>query len=192
MVNPFTGPDSTASHFFIAAKKFLLDGKRVTFGKILLKIELITVEDCLRCLQILLPLSELLHASTKRNNALLVLLCFCINRSQYDDDDDYINLCHKVKLKLAQVVCLNNREELKPSLEAARSNCRRLSSNWWPPMTIEVLGFTPPSTNPRHNTSSLTCTIEFAPKILQLDSDEVISGRLSFEVTRCCAYRVEN
>nr|TKR98252.1 Calcium-transporting ATPase 8 family protein [Populus alba] len=64
MVNPFTGPDSTASHFFIAAKKFLLDGKRVTFGK--------------------------------RNNALLVLLCFCINRSQYDDDDDYINLCHKI------------------------------------------------------------------------------------------------
>lgn len=34
MVNPFTGPDSTASHFFIAAKKFLLDGKRVTFGKV--------------------------------------------------------------------------------------------------------------------------------------------------------------
>ncbi|KAJ6912953.1 hypothetical protein NC651_015428 [Populus alba x Populus x berolinensis] len=156
MVNPFTGPDSTASHFFIAAKKFLLDGKRVTFGKvsrgtdidltywhvasegiislkvsswivgevlrgetwnikllqrsqliltgqltwtqsqmiflggwrkILLKIELITVEDCLGCLQILLPLSELLHASTK--------LCFCINRSRYDDDD-YINLCHKI------------------------------------------------------------------------------------------------
>ncbi|KAJ6912955.1 hypothetical protein NC651_015430 [Populus alba x Populus x berolinensis] len=25
-----------------------------------------------------------------------------------------------------------------------------------------------------------------------LDSDEVISGRLSFKVTRCCAYRVEN
>lgn len=34
MVNPFTGPDSTASNFFIAAKKFLLDGKRVTFGKV--------------------------------------------------------------------------------------------------------------------------------------------------------------
>ena len=72
-----------------------------------------------------------------------------------------------VKLKLEHVVWLKRREELNPSLDAARSNCRRLSSNWYPPITIEVLGFAPPSTNPRHSTSPLTNTIEFAPKILQ-------------------------
>ena len=73
----------------------------------------------------------------------------------------------EVKLKLAQVVCRNSSEELKPSLDVAKSNCRRLSSSWCPPITIEVLGFKPPSTNPKHSTSLLACTIEFAPKILQ-------------------------
>ena len=72
-----------------------------------------------------------------------------------------------VKLKLAQVVCWNNSEELKPSLDEAKSNCRRLSSIWYPPITIEVLGFDPPSTNPKHSTSLLTWTIEFEPNTLQ-------------------------
>lgn len=72
-----------------------------------------------------------------------------------------------MKLKLEHVVCLNRSDELNPSLDVAKSNCSKLSSNWCPPMTIEVLGFSPPLTNPRHKTSSFTCTIEFAPKILQ-------------------------
>ena len=45
-----------------------------------------------------------------------------------------------VKLKLEHVVWLKRREELNPSLDVARSNCIRLSSNWYPPITIEVLG----------------------------------------------------
>ena len=72
-----------------------------------------------------------------------------------------------VNLKLEQNVRRSNSELLKPILEEAKSNCRRLFSNWYPPITIEVLG-APPSTNPRHDTlSSLpTWTIEFAPRML--------------------------
>lgn len=72
-----------------------------------------------------------------------------------------------VKLKFAQVVCLNNREELNPSLELVKSNCKRLSSSRCPPITMEVVDSTPPSTNARQETSLLTWTIAFAPKTLQ-------------------------
>lgn len=71
-------------------------------------------------------------------------------------------------MKLAHVVCLPKSRELNPSLDAAKSNWKRLSSSWYPPITIEVVGSEPPLTNPRHTTLSLTCTTEFAPYILQI------------------------
>lgn len=106
----------------------------------------------------------------KNKNAINHVTIYLLHNLKNKKRKTFANQAVDVKLKLEQVVWRKRREELKPSLEVAKSNCRRLSSNWCPPITIDVLGFTPPSTKPRHITLLLTCTIEFAPKILQYTS----------------------
>ncbi|CAH8252059.1 unnamed protein product [Arabidopsis lyrata] len=62
-----------------------------------------------------------------------------------------------------------NNVALNPNLLFAKSNSFKLSSNKNPPITIRcsrVDSSRPPSTKPKQMTSSMTLTIELAPKII--------------------------
>ena len=79
----------------------------------------------------------------------------------------------EVKVKPTQVVLWSKREELNPSLVVSRSNCKRLSSIWYPPITIDVFIERPPFIIPKHHKSAsslVVLTIEFDPVILQTAS----------------------
>nr|GME03786.1 hypothetical protein CR513_14339 [Ipomoea batatas] len=52
-------------------------------------------------------------------------------------------------------------KEVKPSIEVPKLNSKRLSSNWYPPITTEAPCPNPPSKNPKHITPSPTFTIAF-------------------------------
>lgn len=79
----------------------------------------------------------------------------------------------EVKVKPTQVVPWSKREELNPSLVDSRSNCKRLSSIWYPSITIDVFIERPPFIIPKHHKSAsslVVLTIEFDPVILQTAS----------------------
>lgn len=75
-------------------------------------------------------------------------------------------------LKPVQLVPLDRSEELKPNIIPCKSNCSKLMSNWWPPISMDG---SPLSTNPKHQTSTssfflVILTVEFDPKIYQITS----------------------
>lgn len=84
-------------------------------------------------------LTVILFLFVQRNNALLVLLCFCINRSRYDDDD-YINLCHKVLAFYLAIIFFFLK---KKKIQAGIVLSIRIQQISWLPQVL--LSFTVPS-----------------------------------------------
>ena len=91
---------------------------------------------------------------------------------------------HDVKLKFEQVDLRPTKEGKKPSLEVARSNCKRASRCWKDPRIIDFGSYWPLLWKAKHMTvSSFSDTTEFTPKNVQLTlplpcNAKVMSGTL--------------